>query len=179
MNNAILISALIAATVLAVPEASARLGETLAQSDQRYGVKNVVPYDYSIIGLSGPGVTNRTYLYQGWRIKTTFIQGRAAMLQYSKQHNEKIQDDEALAILQAESGGGEWTEVSQLSLNPLKHIQNMMTATRLWTNSNGIKAYFNNPQYMTLVVESPEVEQYKKAQAEAAEEKRKASIPNF
>lgn len=178
MNNAILISALIVATVFAVPEASARMGETLAQSDQRYGVKNIIPYS-SIFGLSGPGVTNRAYLYQGWRIKTAFIQGRAAMLQYSKQHNEKIQDDEALAILQAEASGGEWTEVSQLSLNPLKHIQNMMTAPRLWTNSNGIKAYFNNPQYMTLVVESPEVDQYKKAQAEAAEQKRKASIPNF
>ena len=125
------------------------------------------------------GVTNRTYSYKGWRIQTAFIGGRAAMLSYSKANSQMIEDDELQVILKAESYGGEWKEKSQFSLNPAKNLQNIFSHPRLWTNSTGALAYFNNPQYLSLVIEAPIVDKFRKAKAESIEKRRKANIPDF
>lgn len=179
MKHSFLLSAILFATVITAIEASARMGETIAQCDQRYGAPKHPPGDSMFPLLSGPGVTNRTYAYQGWRIKTAFIKDRAAMLRYSKVDAQKIQDDEVQAILKAETYGGAWTEKSQYSLNPVKSFQNTFTKPRLWTNSIGAEAYFENPQYLSFVVKAPIVDQYHKANADAAEQKRKSTIPEF
>jgi len=179
MKNVLLILAILATTVTATLEASARMGETIAQCDQRYGVQKQSPGDNLFTLLSGPGVTNRTYRYQGWIIRNAFIRGRTAIIRYSKANSQKIENDEMQAILKAESHGGTWTEKSQISLNPVKHLQNAFTKPRLWTNSNGATAYFDNPQYLSMTIEAPVVEQYKKAMADAAERQRKSSIPEF
>ena len=179
MKHAFLILAVLIATTIAALESSARMGETIAQCDRRYGAPKQSPVDNMFPLLSGPGITNRTYVYQGWRIKAAFIKNRAAMLRYNKSNNATIQDDEVQAILKAESFGGAWTERSQFSLNPTKHLQNLFSQPRLWTNGIGAEAYFENPQFMSFVVKAPIVEQYKKAKADAAERQRKSSIPEF
>ena len=79
MKNAFLILAILFAIAIAPLDASARMGETIAQCDQRYGPQKQSP-GYSMFALlSGPGITNRTYRYQGWIIGNAFIRGRAAM----------------------------------------------------------------------------------------------------
>ena len=178
MNKIFLICAVIIATAMSALKASARMGESIAQSDLRYGVSNVIPYNISVSGLSGPGVTNRTYRYQGWTIWTTFIQGRAAMLRYSKAKSQKIEDDEVQAILKAETFGGEWTPKSNRALNPLKGMANAVARPAVWTNSIGAEAYYEMTR-SSFVIKAPIVEQYKKAQADSAEQQRKSSIPEF
>jgi hypothetical protein len=178
MKITFLILAVLAATVIATLEASARMGETIAQCDQRYGLENISPYHNSFSGLSGPGVTNRTYNYQGWIIRTTFVQGRAAMLRYSKAHSQKIEDDEVQAILKSETFGGEWTEKSTVSLNPIKSMANAIAHPNVWTNGIGAEAYYEMTR-SSFVIKAPIVEQYKKAKADAAEQQRKSSIPKF
>lgn len=179
MKNTFRLSAILFLTAITAIEVSARMGETIAQCDQRYGAPKQSPSDNMFALLSGPGVTNRTYVYQGWRIKTAFIKGRAAMLRYSKVDAQKIQDDEVQAILKAETYGDAWTEKSQYSVNPAKYLQNAFTKPRLWTNGIGAEAYFENPQYLSFVVKAPIVDQYNKAKADAAEQKRKSAIPEF
>lgn len=176
MKSAFLILAILAATALVASEASARMGETLAQCDRRYGMQNQSSGEmFPLIS----GVTNRTYVYQGWRITAAFIKGRAAMLRYTKTNNARIQDDEAQAILRAETYGGEWKRISQYSWNPAVNLQNSLTKPRLWTNPIGAEAYFSDPLYISFVVKAPVVEQYNKAKSDAAEQRRKATIPEF
>lgn len=156
-------------------ESSARLGETVAQSDQRYGAPTSVKSSFLVLS----GVPNREYSYRGWRITAAFIKGKTAKVRYSKAGGKKIEDDEWQAVLKGEAHGGEWTEKSQSSLNPAMHLQNLFTRPRLWTNSNGCVAYFENPQYLSFVVEAPIVEKYKQAQEAQRERQRKAAIPDF
>ena len=155
------------------------MGETIAQCDQRYGPQKQSPGDNMFALLSGPGITNRTYRYQGWIIGNAFIRGRAAMIRYSKANSQKIENDEVQAILKAESYGGAWTKKWQYGFNPAKNLQNILSHPKLWTNGIGAEAYFENPLYGSFVIKAPIVEQYKKAKAAAAEQRRKSSIPEF
>src|ERR1035437_2592249 len=88
----------------------ARLGETEAQCEQRYGKPQDSLSDKSFPILSG--AVNRTYQYQGWCIMISFLDGKAAIISYSKSAKAPsgvaIRNDEAKAILDAEGNGGEW-----------------------------------------------------------------------
>ena len=179
MNKLFLLSAILFATAMATLDAPARMGETIAQCDRRYGTPSQLPGDNMFALLSGPGITNRTYRYQGWCINAAFIHNRAAMLRYSKLDAQQIQEDEVQAILKAETYGGAWTEKAQYSVNPAQFLKNVFTKPRLWTNSIGAEAYFENPQYHSFVVKAPIVEQYNKARTDAAEQQRKSAIPKF
>ena len=83
------------------------------------------------------------------------------------------------AILKAETYGGEWKRKSQYSWNPAVNLQNTFTKPRLWTNPIGAEAYFSDPLYISFIVKAPIVEQYNKAKADAAEQQRKSTIPEF
>jgi len=178
MKSAVLKSVAIAIAALTVSSADARMGETIVQCDQRYGApKRTSPDGFEL--LAGPGVTHRVYAHHGWNIRTAFIGGRAALLRYSKINGQTIQNDEVQAILKAESLGGTWDQKCQFSLNPIRQLRNTMTMPRLWTNGIGAKAYFDNPMFLSFIIEAPVVEKYKKAKAEAAERQRKSNIPDF
>lgn len=176
MKNACLCLVLFV-TIIATHEAVARMGETIAQCDQRYGAQKQSSADNSFPLISG--VTNRIYTYQGWRIRIAFIKGRAAMLRYSKITGQKIEDDEVQTILKAETYGGNWTKQSQFSLNPLKNLQTLISHPKLWTNGIGAEAYIENPSTVSFIIKAPVVEKYRKAKEAMREQRRKSSIPEF
>jgi hypothetical protein len=159
--------------VVASPASTfARLGETEAECLNRYG-KSATTFAPLL-----DGAINHQYNYQGWRIRVAFINGKAARLSYHKTGESGgslyIQPDEAQAILAGEVGGGQWKEKTNLTINPIA----AMNKPKTWKNTNGNIAYLEAMK-TALVVETPEVEAFIKAQREEKEQQRKASTPKF
>ncbi len=175
MNKTLIIMFLWGFACIGNSNALARMGETIAQCDRRYGPPVSTNQSLGVL----PGVPTRTYKYHGWRITAAFVQGRAAVLSYSKSSIARIQDDELAAILKSETYGGTWKRKRQYSWNPTKNLQNLLTHPKVWSKTNGTIAYFSNPMYDNLIVEAPIAQKYREAKDKAAEERRKASIPAF
>ncbi|MDD5677887.1 MAG: hypothetical protein PHW60_07840 [Kiritimatiellae bacterium] len=156
-------------------DACARLDETLAQCEQRYGKPQESPSDKAMPLLSG--ALNVSYQYQGWHIRIAFLDDKAVMISYSKiaqaGGDSSIKDDEAKAILDSEGNGNEWKK--SWTLNPFAPL----VYPKRWLKTNGSIAYLVGMNKIMLVVESPKAEEFRKAQATAKEEQRKASIPKF
>jgi len=152
----------------------ARLGETEAQCEQRYGKPQDFLSDKSFPILSG--AVNRIYQYQGWCIRIAFLDGKAAIISYSKSAKTpggaSISNDEVKAILDAEGNGGEWKGSRSFNLIAPVH-------PKKWSNTNGSIAYLVGISRSALVVESPKAEEYRKTQVKTTEEQRKESIPKF
>jgi hypothetical protein len=165
-RSPVLLVALICAIA---PMAHARLGESETQSEIRYGAA-VETMSYQSQRLL-EGAVERTYVYQGWRIRAAFLKGKAVRLAYTKEHRadsaSNIQPDEAKAVLEGERGSGEW-----------KATSNQMTYSSRWVNTNGNIAYLS-PTRLVLTVETPDAEAHTRALREAREQKRKESIPKF
>ena len=93
--------------------AHARLSETEGQSQQRYGQPRT--------DLAGPnekplmeGALEKTYEFQGWRIRQAFVSGTCVRIEYVHLPDgglpKKMTDAEAKAILDAEKGKFSWRE---------------------------------------------------------------------
>ena len=175
MKQQYMVLVVIAAIALNPIYGLARLGETEAQCEQRYGKPQDSLSDKSFPVLSG--AVNRIYQYQGWCISIAFLDGKATIISYSKSAKAPggvaIRNDEAKAILDAEGNGGEWT--GSRSFNPFKRVAH----PKKWSNTNGSIAYLVGITRAALVVESPKVEEFKKTQAKTPEEQRKESTPKF
>ena len=163
--------AVLATLSFAVREATARMGETIEQCNQRYGAPTSPTSMFPVLS----GVPNREYTYQGWRIAVAFLKGQAAKLRYSKMNSRMIEEDEFQAILKGEAGGGSW------SSQPMHRaiFNNPFGPNKIWNNSNGSAAYFENPSRNTVVLEAPIYRQFIQAQEAKREQQRKASIPEF
>jgi hypothetical protein len=172
---------IIAAMLLLIPfTAYGRLGETEEQCKRRYGKPIDSPSERAFPILEG--AKNLTYEYKGWRLRIAFLNNKAVRIYYSKSAkagiSPYIQDDEAKAVLEGESGGGKWKETSKYSFDPVKSFGNMLKYLKFWNNTNGNVAYLQSGR-LIVVVESPKAEAFTKARAEAKERKRKESIPQF
>lgn len=107
------LSALSLLTLIAMPAARARLGETEGQSQQRYGAARE-----ELIGANDkplmPGAVEKAYEYQGWRVRAAFAGGVCVRIEYVHiPHDgvpQKISDVEMAAILDAEKGKFSWRE---------------------------------------------------------------------
>ena len=103
MNS--MLASLAILVLVAVP-AHARLGDSQMDSGARYGIPvgmtNTVSYQRA-------GVVNRTYNYQGWRLKVMFLDDVAVHIEYQR---SGISTQEVHSILAAEQAYGPWTEVS-------------------------------------------------------------------
>jgi hypothetical protein len=145
----------VVATMLIPIAASARLNETEAQSQRRYGKPLGPPFDKLTPVLAG--TVNRTYDYKGWRIRAAFLKGKAVHLSYSEHSrpnaSPRIHPDEAAAVLKGEFGGGTW-DLQGKSLDPDKRLVQYLTGYQKWTNTNGNVAYMC-PDALFLVVERP------------------------
>ena len=152
----------------------ARLGETEAQCEQRYGKPQDSLSDKSFPVLSG--AVNRINQYQGWCIGIAFLDGKAVIISYSKSAKAPdgvtIRNDEAKAILDAEGNGGEWKGSRSFNLFGPVH-------PKKWSNTNDSIAYLVGITRAALVVESPKVEEFRKTQPKTKEEQPKESIPKF
>jgi hypothetical protein len=104
---------------LLVSSGLARLGENQVQFAQRYGNPLEARGQTNAVRTAEPN-TVKTYDYQGWRLRATFVGGTADATDYQKRAGS-LNDQDIQAILQAEAGGGRWYVVNQWR----------------WTNSNG------------------------------------------
>ena len=68
--------------------------------------------------VSGVNTTNRTYLYQGWRIRVGFVNGIAQRVEYSdaEKPSRNITEAEIAAILAANGGASAWRPVAKSDL---------------------------------------------------------------
>jgi hypothetical protein len=144
-------------------QAQARLGETEAQCQARYGVP-----DPGLIGANeGPlmaGSRELAYNYQGWRIRAAFFNGTVIREDYVKIPDagglKKIEEAEVLAVLDAEKGTFNWREekprLGNDGLNALKTVFD----GRTWQRSDHAVAKFKAG--LVLVVETHEAEAVEK-----------------
>lgn len=102
------------ALVLALsPLSEARLGETEAQAQARYGP---LRDDLSSAGDKPliAGAVEKCYEYQGWRVRAAYAGGTCMVIEYAHIPEngvpKPITDAEVTAILEAEKGKGRWKE---------------------------------------------------------------------
>ena len=113
MKSSALFSALVfTLAALAGRTAHARLGETEAQSQARYGA----PVDGMLGGDEKPliaGALEKVYNFDGWRIRAAFVAGVTVRIQYVHIEGsapKKLSEAETKVILDAEKGRFAWRE---------------------------------------------------------------------
>lgn len=166
-------------------QAHARLGDSIQQSQKRYG-KPITTAANKINPLM-KDARDESFKYKGWIIRSAFINKHAVRIRYSKESkpdsSPMLQDYEVAAILKAESHGGTWERLRKKSLleeaffktnHPNKSF---VHAKASWRNTNGCIAY--TPIGMGLYVESPDAARWEKTMANANLEKRKQNVPEF
>jgi hypothetical protein len=91
----------------------ARLGETEAQSQQRYGQVRAELIRAGEKPLMA-GAVERAYEYEGWRVRAAFVEGSCVRIEYAHIPEggvpKPITEQEAKAILEAEKGKFSWRE---------------------------------------------------------------------
>ena len=104
----------IACLLLATPfSLQARLGETEQQAKARYGD----PVD-GLVGANDkpllPGSKELAYNFQGWRVRSAFVNGVTHRIEYAKIPEggtpKPLTDQEVEALLEAEKGTYKWRE---------------------------------------------------------------------
>ena len=152
-------------------ECQARIGETEAECQQRYGkpVNQAMADMMPILN----GAVNHSYSYQGWNIRVAFVNGKAVRVYYSKLSAPmEIKADEVKAILEGEANGGKWEE-------KLKLTWNGTLFAKAWLNTNGSIGHFEGICNILFIVDTPDAQAFFKAKKEADEQKRKGAIPKF
>ena len=149
----------------------ARIGETEAKSEQRYGKPANEALSRMMPILAG--AVNHSYSYQGWLIKAAFVNGSAVRIHYFKRSAQmEIKNDEAKAILEGEANGGQWQEKRNFSFGNVVY-------SKVWVNTNGSIASFEGLGNMLFVVDTPAAQAFIQAKKAADEQQRKAAIPKF
>ena len=159
----------------------ARLGETERENQVRYG--EPLKDDHSSPLLNN--TVNKTYHYQGWKIRVGYINGHAVRIAYSKlpkaNESQFLKDDEIAAVMEAETHGGRWTKLKSGSLLfPRGKSGNTLydTAPLRWSNTNKSIAYCATGRFV-LFIEAPDAAIWEQALENEKEVKRRASIPKF
>lgn len=112
MTARTLAATFVAAAIFVPLSALARLGETEAQSQARYGepVEGMIGGDEKPLL---PGATERVYNFQGWRVRAAFVGGSTVRIQYVHIENsapKKLSEAETKTLLEAERGKYAWRE---------------------------------------------------------------------
>jgi hypothetical protein len=143
--------------------AQARLGETEAQSDVRYG-----PSKPELIGAGEKplleGAKEAAYLFEGWRIRVAFLKDAAVRLEYLHVSDgsgpKKITDKEIETILDAEKGRFSWREEKARTGSKELNVLKTIFEGRRWERSDHAQARLAGD--MLLTVQSREVDDYEK-----------------
>jgi len=127
----------------------ARLDETKADCDKRYGIprERDPSIEYPLI----EGADNLVYTQEGWKIYVAFVGGKAARIEYSKIRGEHpsgtvvIMPADIETLLDVESADGAWTEAqAKPASNPFAAFDRLVDNTRSWTHSGGWTATLKN-----------------------------------
>ena len=167
-----LLPALLLATALPL---HARLGETEAQSQLRYGApapELSAPTDKTLL----EGAKEVIYNFQGWRVRAAFISGTTARIEYVHlpENNvpKQISEEEIRAILDSEKGAFSWKEDKPKTGNSGLNALKTLFEGRKWERTDHAQASMKANQLLTL--ESREVEGYEK---KLAKQPKKATPP--
>jgi hypothetical protein len=107
------IGIVLAAIVLAFTSrtATARLGETQAECDKRYGSPVVKATGQEVSTEFGPADASATYRSGVLQIEVFFSKGRACRIRYSKMDGSILDPTEVKNLLNAEGGTAQWKTV--------------------------------------------------------------------
>ena len=144
----------------------ARLGETEAQSQQRYGApvpELIGPTDQPLLA----GAKETAYSFQGWRIRAALVGGITARIEYvhlpENNAPKPIGEAEIEAILDGEKGRFSWKEEKPKTGNKGLDALKTMFDGRKWERSDHALASLKANLLLTL--ELREVEAYEKKAA--------------
>ena len=180
MTSRFLLSALAASLLIAASAPlQARLGETEAQSEARYGAPNP-----ELIGANEqpllPGAKELAYNYQGWRVRSAFVNGNAVRVEYAKIPDvgglKKLTDDEVHSILEAEKGSFTWREEKPRTGNAGLNALKTAFEGKNWERSDHALASFKAG--LILVIETREAEAAARKAAKQAGKATPAPNPN-
>ncbi len=157
------------------------MGESVEGNQTRYGspVKN----SHDIRSPILESAVNKTYHYQGWRIRVGYINDHAVRMLYAKlpksSGTQILKADEIEAVLKAERNGGKWQKLRAATLFSRKNSGNKSFdhAHLRWINTNKCLAYSTNR--MNLYVDAPEAIIWEQSFKNEKEVQRKENIPKF
>lgn len=175
----------VAGTTLAPGPALARLGESEAESEKRYGA----PATALVTAEDKPlleGIRDTAYQYQGWRIRAAFLEGKTARIEYARLPENGVKKAvtkaEAEAILDAEGGRKRWREPDKKSTGDAgKDITAAIAGAFLpkaWERPDRATAALSHGN-AALLLEAPAAAAHEKKLKKAAQEPEKAVIPKF
>lgn len=143
---------------MAALTATARLGETEAQSQQRYGAPLKKGEDFMPSQPVLHGAVNLTYKYRGWWVRAAFVEGRAVRLTYTKVDNKKvdpaIEADELKSILEGEVAQGRWHEKTVAASDADVSQDGLRVRSQEFVNTNGNRARIE-VGHTVVTVEAP------------------------
>lgn len=157
---------LLLSTLGIAPTLHARLGETEAQAQARYGMPTP-----SVIGADEKpvmsGAKEVIYTFEGWRIRAAYVNNVTVRIEYVHLPPKPLTDEEIKAVLEAEKGGRfSWREekprTGYKELNALKALFD----GRIWERSDHAQAQLKAK--MLLVVETREADALEKKLAKSA-----------
>jgi hypothetical protein len=179
--------ALIFFSLVVLPSAFGRLGETESECNVRYGVPIKDPMAKAAPLL--PGAFERCYRFQGWRITVAFVDGVSARQQYIKSTTPDgpryIQDYEFKALLEGESGGQSWKAATAPATHNTHNALTTLLTSKIqscgWVRSDGATAKPNAGPRTTLsvVFDSPKAARLESARKATNDARHRASVPEF
>jgi hypothetical protein len=174
--------------LLTAAGAQARLGDTLDQAEERYGL----PKSEKIPVATKPlleGAIERTFRFEGWRIRTAFLKasdGNEYIVReqfWKEKDGPLLKDFEVKALLEAEANGQVWKakERGDASANPVKTIQNQLAQNlegHTWTRTDRATANLGTVG-THLSLELPQAKKWEADLKAITDAKAKAAVPNF
>ena len=165
--------------------ADARVGENKLQCAQRYGSPSTNMIDRINPILAGPGATNETYRYRGWRIRFAFVDGIACIADYQKELKREqpndIADAEFQAILRAYQPEP-WEQAKRsVELNPSKALSAMMHQIGdgpSWKSREGLLAFRRPGGRIIRIMNKQTVDAFE-ARVQKAKEASRPPPPQF
>ena len=131
----------------------ARLGETEAQSQVRYGEPTPqygAPTDKPLM----PGAKEVVYFFQGWRIRAAFVNNATVRIEYVHVPEgavpKPVSDAEAKVILDAEKGTYSWREQKPKTGNKDLNALKTLFDWRVWERADHAMATLKANLVMTL-----------------------------
>lgn len=176
----------------------ARLGDTRAQAEARYGLPKK-PMPVGIERVLIEGATQSTFEFQGWRIRCAFLratdnQEYVVREEYTKLWNSavmkaggkpSIADFECAAILEGEAGADGWTEkragdlgkdLTATLANQFVHVTGL--SGKIWLRKDDARACLA-PGGSSMLLELPQAVKYEAEMRALRDAQNRAAVPKF
>ena len=172
------ITILLMSAMSAAPALHARLGETEAQAEKRYGMPTP-----SVIGADEKplmaGAKEVIYTFEGWRIRAAYVNNATVRIEYVHLPPKALTDAEIKAVLDAEKGRFAWREekprTGYKELNALKTLVD----GRVWERSDHAQAKLKANLLLVLETRDAEAIEKKLAKGLGKDPAKPVAVPKF